>query len=178
MDGVSIDSFYAAINKVEASLIRVDADEVTYNLHVMIRFELEQQLVEDELAVADLPDAWNQKYRDYLGITPPDDRDGVLQDVHWSAGLFGYFPTYALGNLCAAQFMDRAEADIGPLADLFARGQFEPLRGWLDEKIYATGQCDTAAELVERVTGKPLGHESLMAHLHGRFGPLYGVDGC
>ena len=112
---VPLDDFYFAINDVRPSLIRVEADEVTYNLHILIRFELEQALLDDELRVADLPAAWNEKYRQYLGIESPTDADGVLQDVHWSAGLVGYFPTYSLGNLYAAQFFEAAERELGSL---------------------------------------------------------------
>ena len=122
------------------SLIRVEADEATYNLHILIRFELEQALLSDDLPVADLPAAWNDKYGQYLGIRPPNDADGVLQDIHWSAGLVGYFPTYSLGNLYASQFFAQAEADLGPLDAQFARGEFQRLRDWLREKIHAHGQ--------------------------------------
>ena len=171
----SLDDFYWAINDVRPSLIRVEADEATYNLHILIRFELEQALVNDDLQVADLPAAWNEKYRHYLGITPPNDSEGVLQDIHWSHGLVGYFPTYSLGNLYAAQFFQTADKDLGGLDKQFAAGQFEPLRNWLREKIHRPGQCYTADEMVQRVTGKPLSHQALMQHLRGKFAPLYGL---
>jgi carboxypeptidase Taq len=128
---VPLDDFHFAINDVRPSLIRVEADEVTYNLHIIIRFELEQALIEGSLAVADLPAAWNEKYQKYLGVQPSTDSDGVLQDIHWSAGLFGYFPTYSLGNLYAAQFFAKADADLGGLAEQFRRGEFATLRKWL-----------------------------------------------
>ena len=133
---------------MQPSLIRVDADEVTYNLHILIRFELERAMIEDDLQVADLPAAWREKYQQYLGITPPNDADGALQDVHWSAGLFGYFPTYSLGNLYAAQFFAQANADLGDLPAAFRRGEFAPLLGWLRENIHRHGQRYAAAELV------------------------------
>ena len=174
--GVTLGHFYSAINDVRPSLIRVEADEFTYNLHILIRFELEQALISGELAVADLPAAWNQKYRDYLGIEPPTDADGVLQDIHWSAGLFGYFPTYSLGNLYAAQFFEKADQDLGGLAQQFERGEFQYLRRWLNVNIHRHGQRYTAAELVERVTGAPLSHEPLMRHLRAKFDLLYGPD--
>ena len=174
---VPLDGFYFAVNDVRPSLIRVEADEATYNLHILIRFELEQALLLDDLQVADLPGAWNEKYRQYLGVTPPSDADGVLQDIHWSAGLVGYFPTYSLGNLYAAQFFQQADADLGGLDAQFARGEFAPLAGWLREKIHQTGQRFTAAELVRRVTGKPLSHQALIEHLRGKLGPLYGLKG-
>lgn len=170
---VPLDAFHFAINNVEPSLIRVEADEATYNLHILVRFELEQALVNDDLPIADLPGAWNEKYRSYLGIAPPSDAAGVLQDIHWSAGLVGYFPTYALGNLYAAQFFDQAERDIGPLGEQFAGGDFRPLREWLREKIHRHGKCYTAAELVQHVTGKPLSHDALMCRLRGILGSLF-----
>ncbi|HUY87329.1 MAG TPA: carboxypeptidase M32 [Pirellulales bacterium] len=175
LGGVSCDDFYFAINEVRPSLIRIESDEATYNLHILIRFELEQALVEGDLPVAELPAAWNQKYRDYLGVEPADDREGVLQDIHWSAGLFGYFPTYSLGNLYAAQFFAQADEDLGGLADLFARGEFEPLRAWLVDRIHQFGQRYSAGELVQRVTGSALSHRALMSHLRGKLGPLYNL---
>ncbi len=169
------DNFYAAINDVRPSLIRVEADEATYNLHILVRFELEQALVNDELKVADLPAAWNEKYRHYLSVTPKNDAEGVLQDIHWSAGLVGYFATYSLGNLYASQFFAKADRDLGGLARQFAAGQFQPLRDWLRENIHYSGQCCTADELVRLVTGEPLSHTHLMNYLHGKYGPLYGL---
>ena len=174
---VSVDDFFFAINNVEPSLIRIEADEATYNLHILIRFELEQALVHDELAVADLPAAWNEKYQGYLGISPPNDADGVLQDIHWSGGALGYFPTYSLGNLYASQFFEQAGEDLGDLDDMFRRGEFAPLRVWLRENIHRPGCCYSAAELVEKVTGKPLSHAPLMRHLRSKLGTLYGVEG-
>jgi len=171
--GATLDAFHFAINDVRPSLIRTESDEVTYNLHILIRFELELALINDELPVADLPAAWHAKYREYLGIESPTDADGVLQDVHWSSGAFGYFPTYSLGNLYAAQFFDAAAHDLGDLHAMFARGEFKPLREWLREKIHSQGRRYPAADLARRVTGSPLSHDALMRHLHRKFGPLY-----
>jgi carboxypeptidase Taq len=168
---VSLDDFYAAINQVQPSLIRTEADEVTYNLHILVRFELEQALLDDQLPVADLPGAWNEMYRQYLGIEPPDDTGGVLQDVHWSAGLMGYFPTYALGNLYAAQFFAAARHELGDLDAMFRRGQFEPLREWLTANIHRHGRRYSAAELAQRATGQPLSHDALIQHLRDKFTP-------
>ncbi|HEV3004744.1 MAG TPA: carboxypeptidase M32 [Pirellulales bacterium] len=186
LGNVPLDEFYFAVNDVRASLIRVEADEATYNLHILIRFELEQDLIADRLRVGDLPAAWNEKYRAYLGVEPPNDADGVLQDIHWSAGLFGYFATYSLGNLYAAQFFAQAAVDLGGagaggtgsggLSEQLARGEFAPLREWLLDKIHRHGQCYAAGELVERVTGRPLGHDALISHLRGKLGPLYGLQ--
>ncbi len=170
---VPLDVFYFANNDVRPTLIRTESDEVTYNLHILIRFELELALINDELPVDDLPAAWHAKYREYLGIQSPTDSDGVLQDVHWSSGAFGYFPTYSLGNLYAAQFYEKAEQDLGNLHDMFRRGEFLPLREWLRTNIHSQGRRYPAAELGQRVTGTPLSHDALMRHLRGKFGPLY-----
>ena len=173
--GVTADELHFAINDVRPSLIRVEADEATYNLHILIRFELEQALLEDDLPVAELPGAWNDKYAEYLGMRPPNDTTGVLQDIHWASGAIGYFPTYSLGNLCAAQFFEQADADLGGLAGMFGRGEFAALREWLGRNIHTAGQCYRAAELVEKVTGRPLSHRPLVSGLRGKLGPLYGL---
>ena len=173
---ITLDDFYHAINEVRPSLIRVEADEATYNLHIIIRFELERALLGGDLAVGDLPGAWREKYREYLNIEPLNNADGVLQDIHWSAGLIGYFPTYTLGNLYAAQFFERADAELGGLDHQFAKGEFQPLRQWLRENIHRHGQCYTAMELAEEVTGKPLSHQPLMNYLKCKLKPLYGIE--
>lgn len=175
LSDVSLDRFYAAVNDVRPSLIRTEADEATYNLHIFVRFELEQALLDDQLSVADLPSAWNEKYKRYVGIEPPSAADGVLQDVHWSAGLLGYFPTYTLGNLAAAQLFAKASVDLVDLPTLIARREFAPLLDWLRLNVHAHGRRYPAAELVRRVTGKPLGHVDLMNYLRGKFAPLYGL---
>ncbi len=172
---VKLDEFYFAINDVRPSLVRVEADEATYNLHIVIRFELEQALVDGQVSVGDLPDAWNEKYREYLGLEPPDDASGVLQDIHWSAGLLGYFPTYALGNLYACQFFQQAQRDLGGSGPAFREGRFEPLLRWLRERIHSKGQNFTASELVQQVTGRPLDAQSLIEHLQNKLVPLYGL---
>jgi carboxypeptidase Taq len=172
---VSLDDFHFAINDVRPSLIRIEADEATYNLHIIIRFELERAALRGDLSVADLPGAWREKYREYLGIEPPNDADGVLQDIHWSAGLIGYFPTYTLGNLYAAQFFEQADADLGGIDDLLSRCEFGPLLQWLRSRIHARGQCYSAAELADTVTGKPLSHQPLLDLLRRKFEPLYGM---
>jgi carboxypeptidase Taq len=170
---VPFDAFYFAINDVRPSLVRVEADEATYNLHILLRFELEQDLLNDDLTVPDLPAAWRGKYREYLGLEPADDAEGVLQDIHWSGGAIGYFPTYSLGNLYASQFFAQADRDLGGLAAQFVRGEFAPLRTWLADKIHGQGQRYTASQLVQRVTGQPLSHAPLIAHLRAKLGPLY-----
>ena len=175
LGGVAEDDFYAAINTVSPSFIRVEADEATYNLHIMLRFEMEQALLDGGLQAADVPGAWNETFEKFLGLTPPDDAHGCLQDIHWSGGGIGYFPTYALGNLYAAQFFEQAREDVGDLDAQFAEGNFEPLKNWLTEKIYLQGQRYRANDLVEEVTGKPLSHEPLMRHLKAKYEPLYGI---
>ncbi len=175
LGGIALADFHFAINDVKPSLIRVEADEITYNLHILIRFELEQAIIDGSLEAVDIPDAWDAKYQEYLGIAAPDLAAGCLQDVHWSAGLFGYFPTYALGNLYAAQFYAQAAVEIDDLDGLLSNGEFGPLREWLRKNIHAVGQCYSASELVEKVTGQPLSHAALMAYLRGRFAPLYGL---
>ncbi len=175
LTGVGLDDWYAAINDVRPSFIRVEADEVTYNLHIMLRFELEQPLISGDLKPADVPAAWNEKFTRSFGLTPPDAARGCLQDIHWSAGLIGYFPTYSLGNMYAAQFYDAAQRDLGDLPAQFARGEFRPLLDWLRKNIHSRGKQLRAGELVQRVTGSPLSHQALMAHLHRKFDPLFGL---
>src|SRR5579883_1330774 len=175
LDDVSLDSFHAAVNHVAPSLIRVRADEATNNLHIIIRFELEQDLLTGALPVGDLPAAWNQKYRETLGVTPSHDAEGCLQDIHWSAGLIGYFPTYTLGNLYAAQLFATAQAELGDLGDAFARGEFRELLGWLREKVHRQGQRYRPADLIERITGSRPDHRALIASLRGKYAELYGV---
>jgi len=173
---LSVDQIYAAVNRVQASLIRVEADEVTYNLHILLRFELEKALMEGELSVADLPGEWNARMESYLGIRPSNDTEGVLQDVHWSFGGIGYFPTYTLGNLYGAQFYHQACADLGDLPAQIASGDLSKLLTWLRENIHSVGQRRTAGELIEDVTGEPLRVDYLMEYLEGKFKPLYGLS--
>ncbi|MHC4899173.1 MAG: carboxypeptidase M32 [Planctomycetota bacterium] len=166
---------YGAANLVKPDFIRVEADEATYNLHVLVRFELELALIRGDLTVPDLPGAWNDKYRDYLGLEVPDDAKGCLQDVHWSCGMFGYFPTYTLGNLFAAQLFERARDDFPDLDAQIEAGQFGDLRAWLNEHVHRHGSRYPAAELVQRATGKPLGTGALLRHLSDKLRPLYGL---
>ena len=173
---VSEREFLAAVNAIQPSLIRTESDEATYNLHILIRFELETALLAGDLSTADLPGAWDEKYAKYLGVTAPDVEDGCLQDVHWSAGLFGYFPTYTLGNLYAAQFYEQAVADVPGLEDGFARGEFRPLLDWLRESIHRHGSRYPARELCRRVTGRDLSPEPLLSHLRGKAERFYGVN--
>jgi carboxypeptidase Taq len=166
---VTLDSFHRAVNAVRPSLIRVRADEVTYNLHILIRFELEQALLSGDLPAADLPAAWSEAYRKHLGIVPPDDARGCLQDGHWASGMIGYFPTYTLGNVFAAQLLARAAVDLGNLEEAFARGDFTGLLGWLRRHVHRHGQRWPAAVLVEQATGARPHPGPLVESLRSRY---------
>jgi carboxypeptidase Taq len=166
---------YRSVNRVRPSLIRVEADEVTYNLHIMLRVEIELGLLEGSLQVRDLPEIWNAKMQEYLGVTPPNNSQGVLQDIHWSAGGFGSFPGYTVGNVMSAQFLEAAGRDVAGLDDALARGEYAPLLGWLTEHIYRHGRAFSGSELLVRATGRDLTVEPYLAYLRGKFGALYGL---
>jgi carboxypeptidase Taq len=170
---VDVEAFYRAINRVEPSFIRVEADEITYNLHIMLRFELENEMLEGKVKIADLPEAWNAKMEAYLGIVPPDDAQGVLQDIHWSGGMLGYFPTYSLGNLISVQFFDKAKADIPSLFDQIAAGEFGELLNWLRQNIHQYGRKYTPTELVKRVTGNDLTATNYISYIEAKFSDIY-----
>ncbi|RPI99048.1 MAG: carboxypeptidase M32 [Chloroflexi bacterium] len=173
---VDLEAFYRAINSASRSLIRVEADEVTYNLHIMLRFELENALLEERLAVKDLRDAWNAKMEQYLGITPPNDgKEGVLQDVHWSSCLVGYFPTYSLGNFLAAQYWDKALADVPSIPSDIERGDFSTLLDWLRQNIHQYGRKYWPPELTERITGESIQVRSFLKYLKTKYTEIYGV---
>jgi carboxypeptidase Taq len=175
LGAVSLDTFYRAINKVQPSLIRTDADELTYNLHVMIRFDLELDLLEGKLAVRDLPEAWDARYRADLGIVAPEPKNGVLQDVHWFAGLIGgAFQGYTIGNILSAQFFDAARAAHPAIDAEIGRGEFGTLHGWLRENVYRPGSKYTTNELVERATGGPLQIGPYISYLRTKYEELYG----
>lgn len=171
--GVSSDELYRAVNAVEPTLIRVDADEIHYNLHIVLRFELEQRLFNGELSVAGLPAAWNARSRELLGLTPPDDARGVLQDVHWSGGAFGYFPSYCIGNMMAAQLWFTVLAALPGLEDDFARGDFSRLLGWLRTNVHEQGRRHDTLGLVRQITGEELTPKYLLRYLQERYAPLY-----
>lgn len=169
----SAEDFYRAINRVQPSFIRVEADELTYNFHIILRFELEQALMNGDLAAKDVPAAWNAKMEELLGVVPPTDSDGCLQDVHWSRPMFGYFPTYALGNLYAAQFFEAAVAENPVIVDELEHGRTDTLLGWLRENIHIHGRKFTPRELVLRVTGQPLDHEPFIRYVTDKFSAIY-----
>ncbi|GBF07012.1 thermostable carboxypeptidase 1 [Deinococcus aerius] len=172
--GLDPQTLYRAVNRVNPSLIRVEADEVTYNFHVMLRFELELALLEGRLGVNELPEAWNAKMGEYLGLTPPDDARGVLQDIHWSAGLIGYFPTYTLGNLLSVQLLEAAKKDPAIAAGV-ERAEYGPLLAWLVENVHQHGRSLPPAELIERATGRPLTADPYVAYLHEKYEGIYGL---
>jgi carboxypeptidase Taq len=175
LGNVSLETFYRAINKVQPSLIRVEADEATYNLHVMLRLELEIALVEGALEAKDLPEAWNARMKDYLGILPPTNSDGVLQDIHWSAGLFGYFPSYALGNLMSLQLWERIQIAIPDLSEQVRQGKFTELLAWLRENVHCHGAKFEPQELMQRVTGSKIDASAYLRYLKGKFSKIYGL---
>ena len=174
LDDVSLDAFYRAINTVKPSFIRVEADEATYCLHIMLRFEIEKRMIDGSLAVKDVPEAWNALVKEYLGITPPNDAQGCLQDVHWSSGLFGYFPTYALGTMLASQLFDKATSDHPAILTDLAQGEFASLLTWLRTHIHAPGRRYLPAELVQRVCGEPAQSRSYLNYLNTKFRAIYG----
>jgi carboxypeptidase Taq len=173
--GWDAERFYRAVNRVAPSFIRVEADEVTYNLHVLMRFELERDLLMQRLTVNDLPEAWNAKMQEYLGITPPDNAQGVLQDIHWSAGLVGYFPTYTLGNLLSTQLWHALQQAIPGLDSQIEQGDFAPLLQWLREHVHCYGRKYLPDELIRRVTGEPLTAQYYVEYLRGKFAAIYGL---
>lgn len=175
LDGVTAKSFYKGINKVEPSLIRVNADEATYNLHIMLRLEIEIGMVDGSIAVKDLPEIWNTKMREYLGVTPPNDAKGVLQDVHWSGGMIGYFSTYALGNIISAQLWETINHDIRDLDDQIGKGKFDQLLGWLREKIHVHGRKYDPQDLVQKITGERIDSAAYVRYLTKKYSEIYGL---
>jgi carboxypeptidase Taq len=174
LGAVSLDDFYGAVNEVKPSYIRVEADEAYYNLHILLRFELERALLSGDLKPADVPAVWNARFKKYFGVAVDKDSNGCLQDVHWAAGLIGYFPTYTLGNLYAAQFFAKANADMPDLSERISRGDLSGLRGWLKEGIHRHGKLWRAGVLCQRVTGAPLSHKPLIEYMSAKYGEIYG----
>ena len=171
-DGVALDDFHRAINKVQPSFIRIEADEATYSLHIILRFELEQELIAGDIDLRDLPAVWNERMQEYLGVDVPDDAHGVLQDVHWSRGTIGYFPTYALGNVISVQIWDKVLEDVPDLYEHIERADLEPLTSWLREKLWRHGRKFTPPETLERVVGGGMDPEPYLRYLNGKLGAL------
>ncbi len=177
LKGVDAEAFYGAVNRSYPSLIRVEADEVTYNMHILLRFELENELLDGTLKVKDLPEAWNSRFKSYLGLNVPNDREGALQDIHWSFGVsFGIFPGYTIGNLVSAQLMEKVRREIPDLDSQFERGDFGALLGWLRRNVHRHGRKFTPNELLERITGRPLTAGPWIAYVQQKFGALYGLQ--
>lgn len=175
LQGIDLDTWYRALNRSEPSLIRVEADEVTYNLHIMVRFELECDMLTGALAIKDLPEAWNAKYQQYLGITPPNDAEGCLQDVHWSMGSMGYFPTYSMGNILSYQIWNRLVADLGDVDALMAHGDFAPILGWLRENLYRFGRSVKPQDLIKQVTGGGMDPAPYLTAISAKYRAIYGL---
>ena len=174
--GVDAEGFYRAINKVQPSFIRVEADEATYNLHIILRFELEQEIMGGRLPLAELPAAWNAHMQEYLGVTVPDDAQGVLQDIHWSGGMIGYFPTYSLGNIISCQIWEKANAALPSLQAQFAQGEFRPLREWLRTTLHQYGRKFTPPEMLQRVVGGPIDVGPYVKYLRHKLSDIYGLS--
>ena len=175
-DQVTLDDFYRAINESKSSLIRIDADELTYPLHIMIRYEIEKGLFDGEIEVKDLPKVWNEKYKEYLGIVPKNDAEGVLQDVHWSDGSFGYFPSYALGYMYASQFKQAMLKDLPGFNELLANGEIEPIKKWLNEKIHQYGKMKKPLEILKEITGEGLNAQYLINYLEDKYKEIYQIN--
>jgi carboxypeptidase Taq len=175
LSGVDAEAFYRAVNHVEPSLIRIEADEATYNLHIILRFELEQEMITGRLPAADVPEAWDAKVHEYLGIEVPDVADGALQDTHWAGGAIGYFSTYALGNIISAQLWEKISAEIPDVYEQIGRGEFAPLREWLRENVHRHGRKYLPRELLERITGGGLDPQPLLTYLRAKLGEIYGL---
>lgn len=173
LSNIPLEDFYRAINKVEPSLIRVEADEVTYNFHTMIRFELECDLLEGKLLIKDLPAAWNAKYKQYLGVEPQNDSEGCLQDVHWSGGMIGYFPTYSIGNILSYQFWNRLQSELPGAKAKMAEGNFSEIHDWLDSKIYKMGRKLSPKDLIRSVTGKAMDQTDYVNGLTAKYSAIY-----
>lgn len=174
-EGVGVEEMYRAVNEAKPGFIRIDSDELTYNLHILLRFEIEVALMEEEISVNDIPSVWNAKMEEYLGIVPENDSLGALQDVHWSSGLFGYFPTYSMGNVLSVQFYEKALQEVPSIPNDIAGGDFSTLHGWMSDNIYRHGSRYEPDELVERVTGRPLDTAPYLKYLNDKYSELYAL---
>ena len=174
-EGISLDEFYEAINESKPSLIRIEADELTYALHVMVRYEIEKALFNDEISVEELPRIWNDKYEEYLGIVPPNDAQGVLQDVHWAGGSFGYFPSYALGYMYAAQIKNAMLKELPNYDEIIETGQFDVIKGWLTKQIHQYGRTKEPLEILRDVTGEELNAQYLIDYLEQKYKGIYNL---
>ncbi len=176
LQAVDAETFYHGINRVRSSFIRVESDEVTYNLHILLRYEIEKALIEGTMKVDEVPDAWASKMQEYLGITPANDAEGALQDIHWSHGSFGYFPTYTLGNLYSAQFFNTAKAQLNDLEKQIEQGNLSGLKHWLNKEVHAVGKMESAGTIVQRVTGEPLNAKYFVDYLWQKYGDIFNIQ--
>jgi carboxypeptidase Taq len=174
LDNVSLSQFVHAINKVEPSKIRIEADEVTYNLHVIIRFQIEKDIFSDKISVSELPETWNQKYKEYLGVKVENDSEGVMQDTHWASGLYGYFPTYALGNIYSGQLLAALTHDIKDWRSQLTRGKLGGIQAWLTKNVHSLGDLYDPADLMKKVTGRALDADPYLNYLREKYSGLYG----
>jgi carboxypeptidase Taq len=173
---VDVETFYRAINKIQPHFIRVEADEATYGLHIILRFELEQEIMDGRIALKELPEAWNARFKEYLGLSVPNDAQGVLQDIHWSGGMIGYFPTYALGSIIACQIWEKLQADLPDISEQFRRGEFGALREWLRVHLHQHGRKFTPPETLQRIVGGPIDVKPFVKYLRSKFGEIYGLN--
>jgi carboxypeptidase Taq len=174
-DDVELDAFIRAINKVKFSKIRVEADEVTYNLHIIIRSTLEKELFSEKITVAELPEKWNKLYEDYLQVTVKDDAEGVMQDIHWASGLFGYFPSYTLGNLYSGQIVHKLNGDFIDWREKIAQGSFCEVKNWLIQNVYKLGNLYDPLELIKKITGHELSPQPYLTYLNTKYSQLYEI---
>jgi len=175
LQGVSLDTLYAAINRCDPSFIRVEADEVTYPLHIIIRYEIEKELFDETISVKDLPDIWNYKMEEYLGVSPPSNSKGVLQDVHWSGGAFGYFPSYTLGAMYACQFYSKMLLDINDISKQIKEGNFSCVKKWLNDNIHKAGRLYSPENLLYKVTGDSINPDFFISYLKQKYGQIYSL---
>ncbi len=175
LSNLTLDDFYKSINLVEPSLIRIEADELTYNLHIMIRYEIEKALINQDISVSELPDIWNDKVEEYLGVRPKNDQEGVLQDIHWSNGLIGYFPSYTLGNIYAAQFYYKIKEEINDFDELVENGQLKVINNWFTENIHKHGKLLNPGQIIKKVTGEPSNSKYLNKYLKDKYFKVYDI---
>lgn len=174
--GIVPEELYRRSNKVEPKIRRVESDEISYHAHILIRYELERDLINGKIFVDELPVLWNAKYKEYLGIEPKDDTEGVLQDIHWSSGSFGYFPTYSLGTFYSAQFFSQMEEEISHLSDKISRGELLEIKAWLNDKVHSHGRLLTSAEILRSATGKDIDMGYFLSYIRNKYTKLYGIE--
>lgn len=176
IQGITSEELYRRANRVEPFIRRIESDEVSYHIHILIRYELERDLINGKISVAELPALWNAKYQEYLGIEPQDDAEGVLQDIHWSSGSFGYFPTYSLGTFYSAQFFAQMEKEMPNLSEKISRGELLEIKAWLNEKVHSHGRLLSSAEILRFATGADIDMDHFFSYIRNKYSKLYGVE--